>query len=291
MDSKTIPIPSDLLSEGRKVLIALPWYRAACPLTTFSLLAMMDRSRYAVSLNFGDAFVTHARNKLATQFINSKLDWMWTVDDDMIFPWGDAHWFNQHTGLGLPEKFASFHALDRLMSAGKTLIGVTYFGRAEDRPPVFADGLAMNQELLRRGPRDEVRPVKWVGTGGMLTHRSVFLDIEKKFPHLSREENHGIGQYYTSSEHDLHLAIDEVLRICEDADRNDGGGVGAKTIQNILTRAKHKAKIHSGLGMGEDVQMCVRATQSNHQPFVDLGCWAGHVGGAVYPRKQLGRIY
>jgi len=277
MEPRTVPVPSDLLSEGRKVLIALPWYRAASPLTTFSLLAMMDRSKYAITLNFGDAFITHARNKIATQLLNSPLEWMWTADDDMIFPWGDPKWFNTHTGLNLPDKFAGLHALDRLLSHGKTLVGVTYFGRAPGRPPVFGGGLEMNHELLKKGPRDEVRPVKWVGTGGMLTHRSVFLDIEKTFPHLSRAENHGVGQYYTSSEHDLHVAIDEVLRLCEN------GNITAADVVHILSRAKHKAKIHSGLGMGEDVQMCVRATQAGHQPHVDLGCWAGHVGGAVYP--------
>lgn len=283
MEPRTVPVPSDLLSEGRQVLIALPWYRTASPLTTFSLLAMMDRSKYAITLNFGDAFIAHARNKIATQFVNSKMQWMWSADDDMIYPWGDPKWFNSHTKLNLPTKFAGLHALDRLMSHGKTLIGLTYFGRAEGFPPVFSEGPQLCDELLRNGPRDEIRPVKWIGTGGMLTHRSVFLDIETKFPHLSREQNNGVGQYYTSSEHDLHVAVDEVLRLCE----AETGSF--KEIADILTRAKHKAKIHSGLGMGEDVQMCVRATQAGHQPYVDLACWAGHVGGAVYPRISKSR--
>lgn len=290
MEPRTVPVPSDLLSEGRKVLMAMPWYKTASPLTTFSLLAMMDRSKYAITLNFGDAFVAHARNKIATQFLNSKLEWMWGADDDMIFPWGDANWFNAHTKLNLPPKFAGLHAIDRLVSHGKTLVGLTYFGRAEGFPPVFAEGEQLCKELLRDGPRDEVRPTKWVGTGGMLTHRSVFLDIEKTFPHLSREENDGMGQYYTSSEHDLHLAVDEVIRLIQDVDTG-GSPANRREIVDILTRAKHKAKVHSGLGMGEDVQMCVRATQAGHQPFVDLGLWAGHVGGAVYPRIPPGRRF
>src|SRR5262245_1461716 len=116
-------IPPEMLREGRSVLVALPWYKSASPLTTFSLLAMADRSRMAFSLGFGDAFIAHSRNKLATQFVNSKLEWMLMVDDDMVLPFGDAAWFNGTTQFKLADKFASMHTLNRLLSHGKTLVG------------------------------------------------------------------------------------------------------------------------------------------------------------------------
>jgi len=269
-----VTVDPDSLREGRKVLVALPWYKSASPLTTFALLAMSDRTKMAYALGFGDAFIAHSRNKLATQFVNSSLDWMIMVDDDMVMPFGDAAWFNGNTGFNLPEKFAGQHTINRLLSHGKTLVGATYFGRWRAGHPVFAEGQAMEKLLRRDGPRDELRPTKWVGTGVCLFHRTVFLDIEREFPHLSREANNGVGQWFTSSEHDMHKAIARVL---------DEADMSIEEAGRILKEAKHRSSVHSSLGMGEDVQLCVRATQSGHQPYVDIGLWCGHVGGCVYP--------
>jgi hypothetical protein len=97
--------------EGRHLFVALPWYKSASPLTTFSLLAMADRSRMAFGLGFGDAFIAHSRNKLATQFVNSTLEWMLMVDDDMVLPFGDAAWFNGTTQFRLDDKFAGLHTV------------------------------------------------------------------------------------------------------------------------------------------------------------------------------------
>lgn len=272
--------PVVAVPESRKVLIALPWYRSACPLTAFALATIMDRRRFGVSLSFGDAFVVHARNKLATQFLSTTFEWMLMLDDDMIFPFGNAEWFNEHTGLGLPEAFAGIHTIDRLLSHEKTLIGATYFGRSPGAKPVFADGAKLQELILKRGPEDRIVPTRWVGTGCLLIHRTVFLDIEKKFPHLSRNENNGNGQWFTSSEHDLHSAVDEAIDIL-----SAGGDpeVLRHKVTERLVEGQHKSSVHSVLGMGEDVQLCVRATQAGHTPFVDLGLWAGHVGSAVYP--------
>lgn len=271
----TVPIDPGTLHENRRVLVGLPWYKSANPLTSFSLLAMMDRQRMAVSLGFGDAFIAHSRNKLATKFLSTDFEWLVMVDDDMVLPIGDAGWFNGHTGLNLPDRFAGLHTFDRLLSHGKTIVGATYFGRWRAGHPVFEGGKQMEPLLRKRGPLDEIRPVRWVGTGCILIHRSVFLDIEKAFPFLSREANDGNGQWFTSSEHDLYSAAEKIL------DR--GPNQTVEEITRELEAARLKAKRHSVLGTGEDVQMCIRATQAGHQPFVDLGLWCGHVGGCVYP--------
>lgn len=268
-------IPPESLREGRNVFVALPWYKSASPLTTFSLLAMADRTRMAFGLGFGDAFIAHSRNKLATQFVNSSLEWMLMVDDDMVLPFGDAAWFNGNSGLKLADKFAGLHTLNRLLSHGKTLVGALYFGRWRAGHPVFAEGHQMEEILRTRGPRDEVAPTKWVGTGVCLFHRTVFLDIERVFPHLSREANGGTGQWFTSSEHDLQKAVAEVIKL--------GPGQDIEELLGTLETARRKSSIHSNMGMGEDVQLCVRAMQSGHQPHVDLGLWCGHIGNFCYP--------
>lgn len=271
-----VEVPPEILAEGKKVFLAFPHYREVHPLTMFSLLAMGDRRRMAYSLSFGDAFVAHARAKLATQFLSSKLEWMVMVDSDMVLPFGDAGWFNHHTKLNLPVKFAGMNTVDRLLSLNKTLVGATYFGRSKGAPAVFGEGKKLGELILTRGPVDEVRPTRWVGTGCILIHRSVLLDIEKKFPHLSRAENGGIWQGFTSSEHDLHNAVEECLKLLD-------GSPSPEKLREILEAGIYKSKVHSALGVGEDVQMCVRATQAGHQPHIDLGLWCAHVGDAMYP--------
>lgn len=280
VQTPVVPIPETLFREGKTLLLALPFYKTASPLTMFSLLALMDRSKMGVSLGFGDAFIIHSRNKLATQLVNSSLEWMFFVDDDMILPFGDAKWFNANTDLRFTEEFAGVNVINRLMSHKKTLIGVTYFGRWRKGPPVFAEGKALEASLRRDGPRNEIRPTKWIGTGGLLIHRSVLLDIEKRFPHLSRDENKGVGQWFSPSEHDLKNAVSEVKEVLEGSISD-----AAKVLRvlELLRAAEARARAHSGLGTGEDVSFCVRAAQAGHQPFIDLGCWAGHVGSCVYP--------
>lgn len=277
--SELVAIPDSALREKRRVLIGLPWYRAAHPLTTVALLNLFQKDCMGVSISFGDAFIVHARNKLATKFLASKFDWMLMLDDDTVPPCGNAEWFNESTGLKLPAWAAGLNAIDRLVSHGRTLVGATYFGRAPNAPPIFAEGIQRRKELLREGPTDQVIPTKWVGTGCLLIHRRVFEDIEKKFPHLSREENNGTGQWFTSSEHDLRRALDGVI-----AGLSTGSLTEAEALE-ALQREKQRSSVNSSLGMGEDVQLCVRATQSGHQPFVDLGLWCGHFGPACYPVK------
>lgn len=270
-------LPAEQLREGRNVFVALPWYKSASPLTSFSLLAMADRTRMAFGLGFGDAFIAHSRNNLATQFVNSSLEWMLMVDDDMILPFGDAKWFNGVTHLNLPEKFAGMHTLNRLLSHGKTLVGAMYFGRWRKGHPVFAEGIPTEAFLRKNGPIDELRPTRWVGTGVCLFHRTVFLDVERQFPQLSREANDGTGQWFTTFEHDLQKEIDTIVK--------DGPGQDMSDVIRRLELARKKSSVHSSRGMGEDVQMCIRATQAGHQPHVDLGLWCGHVGNFCYPLR------
>lgn len=278
--SDLVPVPADALRENKRVLIALPWYRAANPLTTVSLLNLFQRDCMGASISFGDAFIVHARNKLATKFLGTKFDWMLMIDDDMVLPCGNAAWFNEYTGLGLPEWSAGLNTVERLVSHGKTLVGATYFGRNPGRPPVFAEGVSRNEELIRTGPRNEIIPTKWVGTGCLLIHRSVLVDIENKFPHLSRSENGGTGQWFTSSEHDLHRAVEHVMNLLAEPTPN------LREVKEVLESGLEHSRVHSSMGMGEDVQFCIRATQAGHQPFVDLGLWDGHIGPACFPLKK-----
>lgn len=285
MNSPTIALPPGVLKENRRVLIALPWYRTAHPLTTVALLNLFQRDTMSIIVSYGDAFIVHARNKLASKFLASKFEWMLMLDDDMVPPCGNPQWFNEHTNLNLPEWSAGANTIERLISHGKTLIGTTYFGRSKGAAAVFAEGKERSAELLRTGPRNEIIPAKWVGTGCLLFHRTVFEDIEKRFPHLSRDNNGGTGQWFTSSEHDLHESIQRAISALTSSSPGSVNMNSAAAAIKILEEGLHRSSVHSSLGMGEDVQLCVRATQSGHTPYVDLGLWAGHFGPYCFPVK------
>lgn len=278
-------------NQRKDVLIALPWYKQTNPLTAFSVMGLIDRRRTSLMMNFGDAFVVHARNTLADLFLQSEAEWMLTVDDDMVVPFGQGRWLNSFTGMEIPEPFCNFNALDRLMSHGKTLVGALYFGRWRHGAAMFAEGMRDKnmQAYIRRGPHDRLLPTKWVGTGCLLIHRSVFLDIEKMFPHLARKRDGGTrgGNWFTSSEHDLVERAEQVYEALENA-RLGGtwNNYELEKAYSLLAEARGLSKSHSKLGTGEDVQFCTRAMQAGHQPHVDLGLWCGHVGHETYHPKN-----
>ena len=272
--------------EGKQVCVLLPWYKTTNPVTAFSIMSMLDRAKMAVMLNFGDAFIAHTRNTLAENFLRSSMEWSLTVDDDMVLPCGNAKWFNSLTGMNLPEKFAGMHTVNRLLSHGKTVVGALYFGRWKHGKPVYAEGasLASEETYARRGPHDVCKPTKWVGTGCMLIHRSVFLDIEDRFPHLARNAEGKFGHWFTSSEHDLRQASKSALEILNDGAASEASRLAKAT--KMLEEANTRSRYHSSLGMGEDVAFCVRATQAGHQPHVDMGLVCGHMGNQIFgPRK------
>ena len=60
--------------EGRQVCVVFPWYKTSSPKTVFSLMSLLDRTRMAVMLDYGDAFIAHSRNKLADQFLKTGLE-------------------------------------------------------------------------------------------------------------------------------------------------------------------------------------------------------------------------
>jgi hypothetical protein len=238
-------------------------------------------------LNFGDAFIAHSRNTIADHFLASTFEWLLSIDDDTVPPFGDARAFKAYTGWDwMPDEFAGMNCIDRLLSHGKTLIGALYFGRWKNAPPVFNEGGDHKQaEFARKAPIDEIRVTRWVGTGCLMVHRSVFEDIEKKFPVLARGQHKMGGQFYTSSEHAL---LDNVTRM-----RNmlaEGPMTADKCYKALALSeaALADTRANSSLGTGEDVALCLRARQAGHVPHVDFGCVAGHFGSYCYGPRNSG---
>lgn len=283
LGSQATPLRTVLTaSVARKhVMLVLPWLKHTNPMTAFSVMNLVDKRRTSVMLNFGDAFVAHSRNTCADLFLASDLDYMLTIDDDMIVPFGQASWFNAHTGFNLPERFAGMNALDRLLSHNKTLVGGTYFGRHRYGAPMYAEGAnnPAEAEFARKAPHDLIKATRWVGTGCLLIHRSVFEDIEKKFPRLARGANKKGGQWFTSSEHSAMDCIDKTRAMLSEGPMDGERALKALT---MLESGAADARRNSNLGMGEDVQLCTRATEAGHRPYVDMGLVCGHLGHCCF---------
>lgn len=274
------PAPS-FVSYGKRVLIGLPWQKITNPMTAFCVSRLIDTRRCAHTLRFGDAFVAHTRNSIGDCFLESDLEWLMMIDDDMVVPIGSAEVYKAYTNFEFEEKYMKMHALDRLMSHGKTLVGALYFGRqAVGQPAVFNEA-AGNKEInayARRGPHDEIRQTKWVGTGCILIHRKVFEDIEKKFPRLARQNGKG-GNWFTSTEASLLDSL-EALRNRFQGQKLTGEAAYQmmETLEKSLAMAKHE----NTLGCGEDVAFALRATAAGHPCYVDLGLRCGHLGQYCY---------
>lgn len=274
--------------EGRSVAFLLPSYKASNPRTNFALMTMLDRAKHAAMLDFGDAFIIHSRNKLADRFLKSKLEWSLWVDDDMIIPFGNAVLYNQFCRTNVSDRFAGFNSVDRLLSHGKTLVGGLYFGRWEHGKAVYAEGAEdrAEGEYARRAPHNVCKPTRWVGTGCLMVHRTVYLDIEKTFPHLARNDSGDFGHWFSPNEHDLISATEKALAILNDDSASETSRV--QEAKKFILHGRSMSRHHSGLGMGEDVTFCVRATQSGHTPHIDLGLVCGHVGDYTYhPSKKI----
>lgn len=273
--------PSKIVSAGReKIALGLSSYKSMCPVTAVSLMALFSRRKLTLLLSQGDAFISHSRNTVVEKFLDTDCEWLFSVDDDVILPFGDANWFRNFSGFNTPEPFASFNVIDRLLSHGKMLIGGVYFGREKHGSPMYGEGKnPAEAAFARSGPHNTIKQTRWCATGCLLVHRQVFLDIEAKFPRLSRARNNGRFHGYTATEHGLLDGIERIRNVLSEGPQTGEKSLRAyQMIEALLAESHH----NSALGTGEDVQFCIRAAQAGHQCFVDHGIHLGHVGTEVF---------
>jgi len=217
--------------------------RPVASATYDTLLAMKGPEMQFRRFNFNSIY--HVRNMAAAWFLNkSKCEWAHFGDDDMIHPCGDAELFKAlmaeyaASSTPYPDVFAAAHSIYRLRYHEKKMIGACYFGRKQGVPAQFAGGAGL-KELLRRGPRNEIRPVDWIGFGSILIHRDVFTDIIKTQGEKIKVTNEQIRK-------NLGYDYSFFMPINQDA--------------------------------GDDISFCARAREAGHQPFVDLSLMPAHVG-------------
>jgi hypothetical protein len=168
---------------GRDIFIGFPCYKTTNPVTAFALIAMaldFGRDKIRFDMAIGDSKIEHARNRLAHKFLETDAKWMMMIDDDIIPCIGRPEWSRYwvQNVRGLADLPLQRHVLHRLIGAGKTLVGASYFGRQEGGALMASD-----QSLAPRARvyEDKVVEVDWVATGCILIHRKVFEDIRAKF--------------------------------------------------------------------------------------------------------------
>lgn len=261
--------------KGKEVMICLPFYKSSSPFTTFSVMALYEREKMGIIMQCGDAFISHTRNKIAKTFLSTGAEWSLWVDDDMVVPMGKAEWFNAITGFSFPTEFAGLHTLNRLLSHKLPLVGGLYFGRAVNGRPMYAEGVnnPVEAQMVRRGPQNTCKPTKWIATGCLLIHRSVFEAIDKKFPHLK-------GAYFSPSEHDLFEKMEQMQKLL--VDKTIAPEQRCLRAATLLEEGRILSNSNSRIGTGEDVIFSVRASAAGIQPHVDLGLVCGHVGSQIF---------
>jgi hypothetical protein len=282
---------------GKEVFIAAPFHKSTNPMTLFSLLAVWDRPKFGYRHRFGDAFIVHARNQLADDFLQSGMPWCWWIDDDMVCPAGNASWYLQNSKIPMPDRFAGLHTPNQLMSRGKTLIGGLYFGRYEHGKPMYAEGMltAAGEEKARHAPLDEVAETDWVGFGCVMHRREVLLDIRKAYPHLEPQHPKETFHFFSASSDAIVRSFREtqqkataIVALVREGKAAEAEA-GLSDLLAQMSAAEKEYLKESRLQQGEDQTFCRRARKAGHPAHIDFSIVCGHLGTLVYGPHNTGR--
>ncbi len=113
------------------------------------------------------------------------------IDDDMILPVGRPEFIKKMCGLPAtyPNTALAYHTVHRLMEHKQMIVGANYYTRHFNGRPVNALGMTPKFWQSAKNFENKIHPCDWVGTGCLLIHRQVFLDMQKKFPELAPENS------------------------------------------------------------------------------------------------------
>lgn len=185
------------LGKG-KIWLLFPCFSDTNAATTWALV--ITAKKYGDKINMdmesGDSMIVNSRNKLAARFLETGSEWSVWLDSDMIPPVGNPEWFRYMTfcdewadTLGvqkIPQQILETHFIDRLLSHGQKLVGSMYVGRQLRGRPMFNEGInTVSGNKEARTYPNQLAPTDWVGTGCMLVHRQVYIDMQNAYPELA----------------------------------------------------------------------------------------------------------
>lgn len=291
-----VPETPDLSADwvGKDVELCLPQYKTTNPLTLFSLLGIWDREKMGALVEFGDAFIVHARETLADKFMEKGKPLSLWIDDDMIVPMGNADWFRRKTEINIPDEFAGLHTANRLRSHEKSLVGGLYFGRKSWGRAMYYEAMADSPEgaaenkRAHEAPFNGLRPTRWCGTGCLMVNREVFSDIRATHPHLEPMFPGEPFHYFSNASDGAMLRFDFIqeniaqAKTAAESEKRDEGIVFLNDALRLIAEAKSDNLQTAHLQQGEDQTFGIRARKAGHQSYVDMGLICGHIGSCVY---------
>jgi hypothetical protein len=152
---------------SHKVSLGIPFYGGVSGewwTQTLQVVSVLAKQVDIIEIiTCGSMTADHSRNVIVADFLKSQAEWLFWIDSDTMVPAG---------------------GLDRLLGVGKTLVSGLYYGKNPPNPPIayyLYNGAVTPIDQERRWEKGEILPVDAVGMGCMLTHRSVFEDILKKY--------------------------------------------------------------------------------------------------------------
>lgn len=218
-------------------------------------------------LAIGAMATDHNRNTIVREFLKRDAEWLFWIDSDTIVPQG---------------------AISRLLATGKTLVSGLYYGKNEPNPPIayyVYNGAYRPIDKQAKWEVGDILPVDAVGMGCMLTHRSVFEDIQKNFIIL---QEHGGA---LTAVHNDDMIGDAPLNAKHKMDGKVIGGqqrtrLFPPTIENPLF--PYFALEH---GKTEDLWFFEIASRVGHKPFLDTSVECIHLRVNGFSGKDYRNVY
>lgn len=246
-----------------KITVGVPCYGAQEPEWWASLavnMAVWGRE-YDLTLIVASTMATdHNRNDIVDKFLKTDSEWLFWIDADTIVP---------------------KNAIKRLLATGKTLASGLYYGKNPPHPPIAY--VKYNKayapiEKIQAWERGEILPVDACGMGCMLTHRSVYEDIQSSFKVLQREG----GGLMPIHNMDVEGAFDATHP-------HDGkvykGQLRTRMIEPTIENMNYP---FFGLEFGrtEDIWFFELASRVGHKAWVDTSLECGHLRPVAFTGEQ-----
>lgn len=153
--------------QKAKISLGIPFYGSFSGEWTTQMLqfvsVMAQKQELREVITYGSMTADHNRNGIVHEFLKSDAEWLFWIDSDTMVPVG---------------------AVERMLAHGRTLVSGLYYGKNPPHPPIayyVHNGAYTPISNKVKWEKGEILEIDAPGMGCMLTHRSVFEDIEKNY--------------------------------------------------------------------------------------------------------------
>ena len=214
------------------------------------------------------------RNLIVKSFLNeTTADWLFWLDADNRLPDG---------------------GLKRLLDINKTMVSALYYAKREPHTPIAygraKDGMYIpisDPAIVKRWERGEVVPIDAAGMGCLLTHRSVYEDIQKNYV-TARDGN---GRTHSIHRGDINGKLPDEIPADKFA-----GQVYKGSLRLPLRNWDWKEKgvfpfFLFGGGRTEDMHFFETAYRVGHKCWLDTSVEADHISEKHYTGEDYRRLH